>query len=131
MGDVEARVNVARGSDVRHSSESQQMRGEVLDSVRRFADRVRAVLPVRQVILFGSHARGRAHEFSDIDVAVVTDSEVGNWLDASAELFRLRQDINLDIEPVLIDTLDDRSGFLAEIRRTGRIIYDRDAGRAA
>jgi hypothetical protein len=43
----------------------------------------------------------------------------------------LREDINLDIEPVLIDSEEDPSGFLEEIRRTGEVIYDRDAERAA
>jgi uncharacterized protein len=80
---------------------------------------------VRQVILFGSHAKSTATEYSDIEVAVVTDTPTVVWLEASARLFRLRRDIDLSIEPVLIDSTSDRSGFLEEIRRTGELIYDR------
>ncbi len=106
-------------------------KGDVVEHVRRFADKVRATIPVRQIILFGSYAKGTAREDSDIDVAVITDERAESWLKTSAELFRLREDINLDIEPVLIDYTDDLSGFLEEIRRTGIIIYDRDAAIAA
>jgi uncharacterized protein len=96
----------------------------VVDCVRSFADRARQTLDVRQVILFGSYARGTAMQDSDIDVAVITAAPVTDWWEASTNLFRLRRDINLSIEPVLIDTSSDRSGFLEEIRRTGELIYD-------
>jgi predicted nucleotidyltransferase len=106
-------------------------KSEVRNRVRRFAEKAGAALPVRQVILFGSYAHGSPHEFSDIDVAVIAEARVEDWLDVSAQLFGLRRDIDVAIEPVLIDSEEDRSGFLEEIRRTGEIIYDRDAERAA
>lgn len=92
-----------------------------------FTEQVKRSMEVRQVILFGSYAKGTAREESDIDVAVITDTPAEDWLDASATLFRLGRDIDLSIEPVLIDSTTDKSGFLAEIRRTGEVIYDRDA----
>ncbi|MBI2842306.1 MAG: nucleotidyltransferase domain-containing protein [Armatimonadetes bacterium] len=98
----------------------------VVECVRLFAERVRQSMDVRQIILFGSYARGTARDESDIDVAVITDTPAKDWLDASTALYRLRRDIDLSIEPVLIDSLVDRSGFLAEIRRTGKVIYERD-----
>ena len=98
----------------------------VIECVRSFAEKVRQSMDVRQIILFGSYARGTATEDSDIDVAVITDSPAHDWLEASTNLFRLRRDINLSIEPVLIDTTSDRSGFIEEIRRTGELIYDRE-----
>ena len=85
-------------------------------------------MDVQQVILFGSYATGTARDESDIDVAVITDTPAKDWLDASAALFRLGGDIDLATEPVLIDSPVDRSGFLAEIRRTGEIIYEREQG---
>ena len=100
-------------------------KGYVVECVRSFAERVRQSMDVEQVILFGSYARDTATENSDIDVAVVTGTPAKDWLDASTLLFRLRRDINLSIEPVLIDSSSDRSGFLEEIRQTGMLIYDR------
>ena len=101
-------------------------KGYVIECVRSFAERVRQSLDVQQVILFGSYAKGTATDTSDIDVAVITSSLTDDWLEASTRLFRLRRDIDLSIEPVLIDSPTDRSGFLAEIRRTGEVIYDRE-----
>ena len=102
-------------------------RGYVLDRVRLFAEKARHSMDVRQVILFGSYAKGNATDASDIDVAVVTGARAGDWLEASAQLFRLRRDIDLAIEPVLVDSTTDRSGFLEEIRRTGELVYDSNA----
>ena len=95
----------------------------VIECVRTFAERARQNMDVQQIILFGSYAKGNATDMSDIDVAVVTGSLVEDWLEASTRLFRLRRDIDLSIEPVLIDSSSDRSGFLEEIRKTGEIIY--------
>ncbi|WP_319586311.1 nucleotidyltransferase domain-containing protein [uncultured Desulfobulbus sp.] len=96
----------------------------VIECVRLFAEKARQNMDVRQVILFGSYARGTATDLSDIDVAVVTNTPVDDWLEASTSLFKLRRDINLSIEPVLIEPSSDRSGFLAEIQKTGELVYD-------
>lgn len=98
----------------------------VIECVRSFAEKARHEMNVREVILFGSYAKGTATENSDIDVAVVIDTPVDDWLDTSTNLFRLRRDINLFIEPVLIDLSSNRSGFLDEVRQTGEMIYDRE-----
>jgi len=96
----------------------------VVKCVHLFAEKVIQSLDVRQILLFGSYAKGTATEYSDIDVAVITNAPVKDWLETSTQLFRLRRDINLSIEPVLIDTTSDRSGFLEEIRKTSELIYD-------
>ena len=102
-------------------------KGYAIECAKAFAERAKQILDVRQVILFGSHAKGTATDDSDIDVAVVTDTSPEDWLEASTNLFRLRRDIDLAIEPILIDSSHDRSGFLEEIRRTGEVVYDRQA----
>jgi predicted nucleotidyltransferase len=91
--------------------------------VRQYADVLRAELPVRKVVLFGSHARGTAHEYSDIDVAVLVDHVEGDWLEVEALLFRLGRGIDYRIEPVLREEGHDPSGFVAEILRTGHVVY--------
>jgi predicted nucleotidyltransferase len=96
----------------------------VIECVRAFAERARQSMDVQQIILYGSYAKGTATELSDIDVAVITRAPADDWLEASTQLFRLRRDIDLFIEPVLIDSSSDRSGFLEEIRKTGEVIYD-------
>ncbi|OFX13732.1 MAG: hypothetical protein A2Z18_10615 [Armatimonadetes bacterium RBG_16_58_9] len=98
----------------------------VVNCVRSFAEKARHTLDVRQVILFGSYAKGTATDESDIDVVVIVNSPVADWLETSAELYRISGDIDLAMQPHLVDCASDRSGFLEHIKRTGELIYDRE-----
>ncbi len=46
---------------------------DILDELKAFAKRLTKELPVREVYLYGSFARGEIHEGSDIDLIVVGD----------------------------------------------------------
>jgi len=94
--------------------------------VKQYAAVVRQKFPVKKVILYGSHASGKGRKDSDIDVAVVVRRIEGDLLLSEKELFRLRRDIEPMIEPVLLEEDNDPSGFLAEILRTGEVIYSAD-----
>jgi len=97
-----------------------------IESVRKYAERVRRDFNVNKVILFGSHAKGTAREDSDIDVAVVFESIDGDYLDVITRLTRIRRDIEHRIEPVALEELNDQSGFLKEITKSGVIIYSKE-----
>jgi predicted nucleotidyltransferase len=75
------------------------------------------------VVLYGSHAKGTANEFSDIDIAVVVDEVTGDYLKISADLFNLVRDVSNRIEPVLLSRANDRSGFLESVLKQGKIIF--------
>jgi predicted nucleotidyltransferase len=94
-----------------------------IESVKKYADRVRRDFNVKKVILFGSYARGTAREDSDIDVAVVFEKIDGDYLDVITRLSRIRRDVEHRIEPVALEELNDKSGFLKEIIKSGEIIY--------
>lgn len=102
-------------------------KSDVIERVRQYADILRGHLDIEQVILFGSYTKDTATEDSDIDVAVVTDIEYENWLEVSANLWKWRRDVDSIIEPHLMYSGYDRSGFLEEIRRTGVLIYERQS----
>ena len=91
--------------------------------VKQYADLVRQNCEVRKIILYGSYSRDAARKDSDIDVAVVLDSVDEDFLTCEARLFRLRREIDVRIEPVLLEESNDKSGFLEEILKTGEIIY--------
>lgn len=95
----------------------------VIEIATCFAERVRAYIPVRMVVLYGSYVKGNVDKNSDIDIAVVVDKIEGNYLKISAELFNLVRGINKKIEPILLSTEKDRSGFLESILKHGKIIY--------
>lgn len=102
-------------------------RATAIEHVRQYADLVRQHFDVRRIVLFGSYASDTAREDSDIDVAVVLDELRQDWLTSSAKLHKLTRDIDISIEPIILDPAHDRSGFLEHILQTGEIIYSRDA----
>jgi predicted nucleotidyltransferase len=59
----------------------------IQEAARRILD---AAPPDTRVILFGSHARGEAHEHSDLDFLVI-EPAVDDWADESV---RLRSTLN-------------------------------------
>lgn len=95
----------------------------IVKIARQYAQKVKERMPVKMVILYGSHAKGTAVAFSDIDIAVVVEKIGGDYLKRSAELFGLVRDVNKRIEPVLLCPKKDRSGFLESVLRQGKIIY--------
>ena len=96
---------------------------KIIAIVKEFAELVKQNFPVKQIYLFGSYAKGNAEEESDIDVAVILDHIGGNFLTQNTKLFQLRREIELRIEPVLLDFNNDLSGFLNEIQTNGIQIY--------
>ena len=99
---------------------------KVAEIASLYAQKVKDILPVSMVILYGSHARGTAQKYSDIDIAVVVDQLQGDYLKISSELFALVRIVNKRIEPVLLCRENDKSGFLESVLKHGKIIYKSD-----
>ncbi|MDR0951985.1 MAG: nucleotidyltransferase domain-containing protein [Oscillospiraceae bacterium] len=95
----------------------------VIDTVQRYADAVKKEFSPAAVILFGSYAKGAASEESDIDVGIVFNGFKGDWLKANSRLWNLAYDISWDIEPHMLDTTQDKSGFVKHVISTGQVVY--------
>ncbi len=80
-------------------------------------------IKVAKVILFGSRASGRAHEYSDIDVAVVSPDFGKDRYREGAKLFEIACSIDPRIEPVPISLLSYKNDtwipIIYEIRKNG------------
>jgi predicted nucleotidyltransferase len=100
---------------------------EISDKIEAYVKRVRRRYHPKMIVVYGSYARGTATENSDIDVAVICDVLAGDYLENAAELFRLRRDIDLRIEPVLIEPDSVANSFYNEIIKTGKIVYKASA----
>ena len=59
----------------------------------------KARFPFRALYLFGSHSKGHAHTWSDIDVAVVSDKLKTNYDKNRWFLWQIRMDVDNRIEP--------------------------------
>ena len=95
----------------------------VLALARQYADEVVKEMSPDKVLLFGSYAKGNAREESDIDIAVIFDGFTGDWFQTCTRLSSLTWDVSTCIEPVLLDSRDDKSGFVEEVLRTGELVY--------
>lgn len=95
----------------------------VISTANRYASEVKKEYKPHAIVLFGSYNNGSPHEDSDIDIAVVFNGFKGDWLKECANLWRISSNISFAIEPHLLDTANDRSGFADYIMRTGDIIY--------
>jgi uncharacterized protein len=99
----------------------------VLNLVQRYLREVdRAGIAVFAGVLYGSYARGNAHEDSDIDVLVVARSAQRRATREIDLLWKLRGAVDYRIEPLLVDRdrwmHDQASPLLAAIRREGQVI---------
>lgn len=95
-------------------------------------------LNLYKVILFGSYAKGRADNESDIDLLIVLDDDAlpenyEEWLEIKMRVRRLLREINRE---VAIDLLvytrpqyeiikNEMSSFQKEIHENGKILYEK------
>lgn len=74
---------------------------EIIKEVRRFVKEVKKhKIRVTKVIIYGSRVSGRAREFSDIDVAIVSPDFGKDTYTEGARLFEIASKVDPRIEPV-------------------------------
>ena len=98
-------------------------KGAVINAVEKYAKAVQEEFSPEAIVLYGSYVKGNAREESDIDIAVIFNGFTGDWLKASSRLWRLTKGVSTYIEPVLLDSTEDRSGFVRHVYKTGQVIY--------
>ncbi len=78
-----------------------------------------------QAHLFGSYAKGTADEWSDIDLALVTEDFIGDSFDFRFMLAKLARNIDPDIEPhpYLVSEFNESNPIAGEILRNGERIF--------
>jgi predicted nucleotidyltransferase len=105
--------------------------------VEEMTERLKELKPCK-VILFGSYARGNPTEDSDLDVAVILDSndfaksfaeKMERWHPVAKAVRKVHQQIAMDItvySKAEIDYLKEKENdFVKEIESTGKILYER------
>jgi len=97
-------------------------REDIILIAKRFSELVRASsfpMKINKIYLFGSYAADSPQKDSDIDIALVVDSWVGNYEEAIVPIWRLRKKVDFRIEPHIIVPNEDYADFLPEIQKTG------------
>ena len=98
---------------------------KVTEIISGFISRLKQEIPVKHAFLFGSYARGDAKDYSDIDIAVISD-----WFDGKPKnknlqyLSRIAASYNSLVEAIPFTEKEyrnlDKRTFLCSVIKTGR-----------
>ncbi len=89
----------------------------------------------QKIVLFGSYARGEAHEGSDIDLMVIKETSK-RFIDRIADVIKLNKTL-LTLEPMVYSPLEfetmkkEKRDFIMTIEEEGIEIYDARSGKMA
>jgi uncharacterized protein len=78
-------------------------------------------IPIRRAILFGSYAKGNYNEWSDIDIALVSDIFEGNRIKDRSKIRKITLSVSCDIEvlPYSPQNFTAEDPFVKEIIDSG------------
>jgi uncharacterized protein len=101
--------------------------------IRRYVRNLVAEFAPQRVILFGSYARGKPTEDSDVDLLVVANYR-GDWVDKAVEMrLRIPRKFPLDLivkRPSEIRRrLAMNDSFVSTMIQEGKVLYERRAAR--
>lgn len=102
---------------------------ELEQSIADFVRLLERELRIEAIVLYGSYVNGVPHEWSDIDVAVISPDFEGKTVPQRQTLLsRLTLARDRRIEPMGYPSSEyhnpGRHSFLGEIIRTGRVVYE-------
>ncbi len=82
---------------------------------------IKSEININRVYLFGSYAKGNANEYSDIDLALVSDDFEGSRFFDKKRInkYLLKTTTDFQIHPYKTEEFTEENPFVAEILRTG------------
>jgi uncharacterized protein len=94
---------------------------DIKNIVSKFVSLVSDEFPINTVYLFGSYAKGNAMEYSDVDLAIVSDNFEGSRFFDKQKLnkYILKTSIDLEIHPFKTSDFTEDNPFVKEIILTG------------
>ena len=95
---------------------------KVKNTIEKFLNALRQNnIPIKKAILFGSYAHGTYTEWSDIDLAIVSDFFVGNRFDDRKKIRPITLSISAELEilPYTTKEFTEDDPFVKEIIETG------------
>ena len=96
----------------------------ILIPIRQFVDKLKQdKLPISQILIFGSWAKGTATQYSDIDIGVVSSQFGKDEMKEMAYLLKKTRGIDAPIEPHpvgVIDLQNETTPLYAEIKKWGK-----------
>ena len=105
---------------------------EIREIVTKFVKALGQDIKVNKVILYGSYARGKANEWSDIDIAIISnDLKKLGYNRALKRVVKAHMLSDASLEPQVYSLNEYEKAshltFLGEIKRTGQVIYEAES----
>jgi len=109
------------------------------DELRSIVDSIREIFSVRKILLFGSYARGDAHQHSDLNLCVIVAPDAEQpleewpskrWLYRAAKLTQQVSSAEVAVDPYVFtegefDALRQREHpLVGQILEEGRVVYE-------
>ena len=109
------------------------------DDLQDIAREIRELYPVQRIVIFGSYARGDAHQHSDLNICLIlNESEesplepwpTASWLYRGAAVRKQIGSPDVEIDPIVFtrpefDALNEREHpLIRQILEEGRVIYE-------
>jgi len=99
--------------------------------LKKYRELLEEQIPVEQIILYGSYARGTPRDWSDIDLIVVSPAFHGGTKEDYLLLSRTARKVTPQIEAIPLKPEDikncEAGDFIDEILNTGKVIYKKAA----
>jgi len=96
---------------------------EVISLIKRFTKEIAEIVHTDRVFLFGSYAKDNPDEYSDIDIAIISqDIDDGNYFELKKKIFKKAIEVNSYIEPLCFSKEEfdnDWLPIIPEIKRRG------------
>jgi predicted nucleotidyltransferase len=96
--------------------------------IKEYVSILKQIVKPQLIVLYGSYINGKPTKLSDVDLAVFLKKEqVTDYLETEKSLYKLSGQIDSRLEPNLFFVEDinksEPSSFVAEILKTGKIVY--------
>ncbi len=92
---------------------------EALALARAYVYRVKQILDYDSAYLFGSYALGHQDQNSDVDIGIIVSETDENYLDLMKNLYRIRRELDVRIEPHLYIQGHDPLDFAEGVVKSG------------
>jgi len=99
------------------------MNSEIMAIINRYKKLLKKeAIPIKEMVLFGSHSLGTAKKYSDIDICLISPIFGKDSLEERKLLSKIADQVDWRLEPHPYHSKDfevEEDPFAAEIKRTG------------
>ncbi|MEW5693031.1 MAG: nucleotidyltransferase domain-containing protein [Candidatus Hydrogenedentota bacterium] len=102
-------------------------KAQIKKSIKKYYKLIKDKYNIKYIILYGSYANGHPGEYSDIDLALISDDFFKDYAETLYTLSTACRKADIDIEPIVFSVKEferpESASFIFEIKKTGKIVF--------